>query len=816
VKKLFWIVGSIFIVLIVAIISIPLFVDVDQYRPQIVAEANKRINGQLELGKLKLNLWGAIKINAESIVVRVNSFKEPMLDTKSFHLEIPFMSVISGKPQIIAVLDAPKILVRKEANGKMNVLELMKVPGASAEAAPVSLPKEEAAVTDQVSSVSGAPKSMAKGKPALPSTPASAPVTVVNNSPLPQATGPGAPIQPASPVEPTKVPALVAGARIGVTIHKGEVHYVDVLAKSTYDVNGLDLDARNVGLGSMMDISLTAPLKGEMPNMTFSGPVSLDAQIMPLLFNNEVKSVKGKLNADATKLAIEMKGGTFHKSDKMPLTLRAELDGNERETLIRTFELRFNNYQVHGKGRATAEPVSAQVEINTEPLRLNELQEFVPMVAAYDLKGLAGLNVKVDYSPASLRASGDANVKDGSFFMKDVLKAPMEFQVKAGFTENSFDLVQASLTAPDSDLNVVGTVKNFLAPQFNFSLSGKSFNVDKALVLPAAAPAKTAMFSLISEAVADEKKGSEINPMLALAKNPMFLNAAGTVVAKLNRLTAYNANFDEVNAKVRLQNLVLYVTEASLKTFSGVVRANAEADLKAPALTYKTSGSVAGVSAKDAFAAYFPKYKNTLEGTTDANWNLSGAAYPPAARMRSIKGTAKLAAKDGAIKSVDFQGTINSTIAKVPFLKGKKVQVDDGFKTMTADLRFDNGNITLDPLDMQPRGKGFVIKGKSVITENLEQDSYLDIFDPQGILPKEFQSPGKPALPLHLTGPITGPKPDYEYTVKRIAGSVGKNVAKDQATKALGKFLGGSDKPGDAKQDALKRGADQLKKLFKF
>lgn len=807
-KKLFLIIGAIFVVLLVAVISVPLFVDVDRYRPAITAEANKRMNGQLELGRLKLSLWGAIKIHAESIVVKVNGFSEPMLDTRKFHLEIPFLSVLSGRPQIIAVLDAPKISIRKEANGKMNILELMKVPGASADAG-FSAETEQAAASDQVSNISGAPKK-------------SAPAAKENTAPVSAAAVPAAtPAAPSAPSEPTKVPAIVAGARIGLTINKGEVHYVDVLGKSQYDVNGLDLQARNLGLGSTMDISLTAPLKGAMPDLTFEGPVSLDANITPVLVNNMVKSVKGTLSVDATKLAVDMKGGLFHKTPSMTFTAKTEVDGNEHETLVKSLEVRFHNFQIHGKGRATAEPVTAQVEITTEPFRLNDIQEFVPMVMAYQLKGLGGLNVKLDYNPNGIRANGDVSVKDGSFFMKDVLKAPMDFQLQGGFSENTFNLVRASISAPDSDMQLVGDVKNFLAPQFAFSLSGKSFNVDKTLVLPTAgAPAKTAMISLITEAFAEEKKPSEINPMLSLAKNPVMMNASGTLVGKLNRVVAYGANFDDVNVKSRLQNMVLYVPEAHLKIFGGAVKANAEADLKAPALTYKTSGSMAGVSAKEAFASYFPKYKNTLEAATDATWNLTGATYPPAIRMRSVKGTAKLLARDGAIKSVDFQGTINSATDKVPFLKGKKVQIDEGFKTFTADLRFDGGNIYVEPMEMQPRGKGFVIKGKSTIAESLEQDSYLDLFDPQGILPKEFQAPGKPAIALHLTGPLTGPRTDYEYTVKKLAGTAGKNLVKDQAAKALGKFLGGDATKTDGqsgKQDALKDAADKLKKkFFKF
>jgi hypothetical protein len=124
----------------------------------------------------------------------------------------------------------------------------------------------------------------------------------------------------------------------------------------------------------------------------------------------------------------------------------------------------------------------------------------------------------------------------------------------------------------------------------------------------------------------------------------------------------------------------------------------------------------------------------------------------------------------------------------------------------------------VEPLDVQPRGKGFVLKGKSAINmEALTQDTYLDVYDPQGILPKELAAGSKAALPFHITGLLTGPQVDYEYTLKRVAGNATKNVLQEQAGKALGKFLGnGGKQKGDAKQEAIKKGADQLKKLFHF
>ena len=155
----------------------------------------------------------------------------------------------------------------------------------------------------------------------------------------------------------------------------------------------------------------------------------------------------------------------------------------------------------------------------------------------------------------------------------------------------------------------------------------------------------------------------------------------------MGRITAYGAAFDQVNARVQLANLLLKIPEAGLKTFGGAIKANGEFDLKSPPLNYRSSGSVAGLSAKEAFKNYFPKYQNTLEGTLDSSWNVSVALYPSTVRMRSLKGTAKVAARDGSIKSVDFQESINAAMAKIPFLKNQKpIKMDNGFKIGRAHV----------------------------------------------------------------------------------------------------------------------------------
>lgn len=777
-KKLLWLLGALFVVLVVAIVSVPLFVDVDQYRPVIVEEANKRINGKVELGKLDLSLWGAVKINAESIKVNVNGYKDPLLDTREFHLEIPFLSVLTMRPKVIAVFDEPKISVVKGRSGKMNVMELMKT--AEAPASHGDDAAKNAMVEDEVSTTSAA----------------------------------------AEKSEPTKVPALLAGASLGLRIEKGNLHYEDHLTRADYRVEGLDLVGNNLGLGSAMDLTVRAPLKGATPTLSFQGPVEATAEITPVLVGNDLRGASGKIDVDASGLELALKSGAFKKTSGVPLSLSARFDGNEKETLIQSLEARLADYKVHGKGRATVEPLTVKLDVSADPMRLDDLAKIVPMVAEYQLKGTLHFNANVDQDPKDLRVNGDLKLSDGSVFLKDLLQAPLAFQVQAGFSENSLNLVRAGVSGPDTEAQLQGTVRNFLAPQFSFNLTGKSFNVDKTLVFPAAKTASARSWELIPEAHAEEahaqdakeKKPVMVNPMAALAKNPILAKASGVFNAQLGRVTVKGSNLENVALKSKLQSLNLTVEDASFRTFGGTVKATGVFDLGSPRLSFRTKGQVANISAKDAFTQYFPKYQNTLEGQVDATWNVSGALYPEPSRMRALDGTAKLVAQNGVLRSIDFQDSINSAMAKIPFLKDKKpIEVDDGFKTLKADLRFQNGEVKAEPIEVEPRGKGFLVKGKSTIQENLTQESFFDIYDPHGKLPKEISQPGKVAIALRLHGPLSAPKTDYDYTVKKLASTAGKAKAKE----ALGKFLGGDSQDGE-KKDPLKGLGDKLKKKIKL
>src|SRR4051794_14964895 len=129
-KKILIAVGALFALLVVAIVAIPFFVDVDKYRPQAVAKANEYINGKIDIGKLSLSLWGQIKVRIDGLSLKDNSGQE-VFGVKDAYFHIPFSSVLGGAPDIILVADKPVVLAIKDKRGKLNMMNLVKSQPAS-------------------------------------------------------------------------------------------------------------------------------------------------------------------------------------------------------------------------------------------------------------------------------------------------------------------------------------------------------------------------------------------------------------------------------------------------------------------------------------------------------------------------------------------------------------------------------------------------------------------------------------------------------------------------------------------------------------
>ena len=102
-KKLLLILGGLFVLLLAAVVAIPLLVDVDKYRPQIVSAVNERLYGKLELGKLKLSLWGQVRIEVGGLSL-TDAAGRKVLGVNDAYFHVSFDSILAGAPLLTFTL----------------------------------------------------------------------------------------------------------------------------------------------------------------------------------------------------------------------------------------------------------------------------------------------------------------------------------------------------------------------------------------------------------------------------------------------------------------------------------------------------------------------------------------------------------------------------------------------------------------------------------------------------------------------------------------------------------------------------------------
>lgn len=796
-KKVGVALGILFGVLLVAIVTVPFFVDVDKWRPEIQNAANQQINGSLELGKLKLSLWGGVYLNAEFIRVTIAGESKPVVEAKEFHIEVPFLRLLTGSPTANLVLTKPEVTVVKEMDGNLNLMRLMK--------------------TDTLKSASAAPTR--------------SPATESSKK------------QEKAPATETTValPSFLADAAIGVEIRDGQIHYTDAKTKEKVDVNGVALELVDVSLQRTIKMILSVPLDVKMKAAKVAGRLEAKANITPILAGGAIRSAKGSININASDLAID--AGAFKKGSGIPITLEASFNGSENDFQLTNLQAAFHTIRLEGKGQFIHKPkMQYKFSFKTpNTFNLDSMADLVAMLSEYKLQGKTSVSAEIEGDSTTPKIKGYAKVSDGSVSYDALLKQPIGFEANVGFRENLLQLDATKLSAKEFDVSITrGQVIDFAKPRIRLYLDSKVMNLDELIdqeklnaskktasrsgtsqpVVQLVQEAVQGALAIIPNAVAAEKakKPVLVNPLYAMNSNPMIASMTGDFRVNIKKFLYSKAPIENIAVKADIADKKLNVSSASLETFGGKVAAKATANFLSKRLEFFSTGSVNGINAQEATKIYVPSYQNILEGKLDADWNIQGAAYPDSQLAKSLTGSIDLKAKEGRLRTIDFKETIGNAMSKVPFLKGKSApEIDERFRLFRSDIKLKSGVVRVDPIEFRGAGKKSIdFNGNATIQESLDHESFLDVIDPNGVLPKEIsQGSGKPSLRLHLQGPLTKPKPDYGYTAKYLAKAALNNNKDKLLKKGLNKVLGGDSKGGEGKKpvDQIK---DKIKNKFKL
>lgn len=142
-RKPLVILGIVALVLIVLVAALPLFVNVDRFRPQVEAQLKQALGRDVKIRKLTLSAFAG-HVSAEDLSISDDPAfsKEPFVTAKSVAVEASVMSLLTGgglQVSSITLLDPQVTLIHSPA-GKWNFSSLGATPDPAAKKAPASAP----------------------------------------------------------------------------------------------------------------------------------------------------------------------------------------------------------------------------------------------------------------------------------------------------------------------------------------------------------------------------------------------------------------------------------------------------------------------------------------------------------------------------------------------------------------------------------------------------------------------------------------------------------------------------------------------------
>jgi uncharacterized protein involved in outer membrane biogenesis len=749
--------GGLFALLILAAILVPLFVNVDSFRPDIEKTVNEQINGKFELGKLSLSLWGQVKVQVDGFSLK-DKAGNSVVAAKDVYFHVPFLSVFSGSPILTFKAKQPELQVIKDAKGKLNVMTLMK-PGAA---------------------------KPAEGTAAAP------------------AEGGGA---------PKSLPGIVTRARLGVELTQAHLVYKDKGTDLSSEVSDLNVMIKDISLSRQMKMEVWATLDTQMGKIFHvKGPLRLDASVDPKFEGAAFQSAGLWFKANADGLVISLPG-TFEKSPKIPANMEGTLKIAATEATIEKLSAVFHNATIQISGKATnltsADPElpanpSILLDVKSNTIDLAPWNQLSPLLKDYELAGSASLTAKA--WGASEKPEYSANLAVDNLTAKaPMLKAKPRIDAAIKVVTDKLENLKVTVQGPGTDLTMQGSVVSFTKPVANFAVTSKGMDLDQWIEFPkpppkGAAPEKPASKSDAPAADLDKSLDS-------LRDNPIAGATKANITVAIPFIKAMNVRISDVSSKMTFMDLVAKLESFKMKVFDGSIGASSTIRLRPKRPTYDFQGSVVGLDLKKAVTSQLELFKNTVYGQADFKMAGSGTSFNTDMAIGNLAATGAFQIRNGCFASMDIARMIteasNKAVGalggKFPGLKGKSIKVpedrESGYESMTAN--FTLKNTVFDMPDFFAKVKpnqGVDLKGATTVgikdfslkadwqvvdTYNATQLRNISI-EEQGVrVDPLFADGNNPiVLPIKVRGKLTAPEFDYTSVPEALAKVAANNVAR--------------------------------------
>ncbi|MBP9682148.1 MAG: hypothetical protein KBD76_12135 [Bacteriovorax sp.] len=197
------------------------------------------------------------------------------------------------------------------------------------------------------------------------------------------------------------------------------------------------------------------------------------------------------------------------------------------------------------------------------------------------------------------------------------------------------------------------------------------------------------------------------------------------------------------------------------------------------------------------FKAFLPPFVENFSGNFTGKVTGAATIYK-ATRSPVFDVTVIADAKKGELKKLNISDYINPLLANIPVvkdkMKDKQLKIDGNFETLTMKGRFTNSQYTISAFDfvgidnkVQVSGSGDIYP---VVGSSNLSTMEVNFVDNTGKISDVLQANvGSKVLPMRLTGPGFSLKPDYNYTISKMAKGALKTKGQEKLKEVIDKNI---------------------------
>jgi AsmA protein len=525
-KRLLIISGIIVVVLLLVIIAVPLFINVDSFRPDLEKKLSAALNRQVHIGKLDASLLSGGASASDITIADDPAFnKGPFLKASSVKVGVQLMPLIFSKQLKVTSLtiQKPDITLLKNAAGKWNYSTL--------------------------------------GAPAQKTTPETSKTQPSKPSPAPEPSE-----------KPTPDVSVDKFEIAGGTVRVGHSSGHSAGKESIYQ--NVNLVAHNISASSAMPFTLSADMPG-------GGTLKLDGQAGPLNpidaakspldakitlkhadlaatgfvdpssgvggildFDGQVKSDGHKLHSEGKAKAADLRVVKGGQPAKQPVALDYKSDyALDSDTGTINANLHTGNSVTNASGTLSAkgEDTLANLKIVGKNMAVNDVEGLLPAFGVVLPSGasLQGGNINMDLNAAGpldrLVIDGPLKIEGthlSGYNLGSKLGAIAAFTGNKGSTDTLIQTFSSALRVAPEGIkadNIVLDVPSLGIVTGNGVISGDN-SLDFKMLVKLSGAANNLLGSLTGASASAQSKGL---PFLIMGKtsNPVFRPAIGSAVA---------------------------------------------------------------------------------------------------------------------------------------------------------------------------------------------------------------------------------------------------------------------------------------------